>query len=432
MINFPNFSNILSRLRSDFQSSNPDSNPFLKTGFLKAILDSFAGRFNDLFQTLKEVLKQSFASTATDEFLLRIGNERGITSKVAQKSTGQIAITGVLTTDIPNGNQMVSSTGALFTTQESGIITAQVVSVSNLVQSGGIATATTADHELTNGNNVTISGADQVDYNGTFEIIAIDKDIFTYEVPAGTTSPATGTISLTINRSIVNIESSEGGSDTNLEANEKLDFVSTISDIDSQVGIIFNGLTGGTDDETEDEYRVRLLDIIREPVAPFNEANIDNNIQENVPTATRIFIQSVTPDAGQVTIYFVEDGQANILPSSANLTTAKEGLEDIRPAQIDPADIFVLAPTLVSQDFTFSSITPDTTTMREAIIENLKFLFNKSAVGITIKEEEYINIILNSIDTITGATLTDFTLSSPSGDLTYTSSQLGVLGDVNF
>ena len=56
------------------------------------------------------------------------------------------------------------------------------------------ATAIKANHGLPNGASVTIAGATPTTYNGTFTIVVLDANTFTYTLPSGAVSPATGTI----------------------------------------------------------------------------------------------------------------------------------------------------------------------------------------------------------------------------------------------
>ena len=71
------------------------------------------------------------------------------------------------------------------------------VSVSGITQSSGIATATATAHGFSDGDQVTIAGADQAGYNLTVNVTRVDANTFTYPVAAGTVSPATGTITAT-------------------------------------------------------------------------------------------------------------------------------------------------------------------------------------------------------------------------------------------
>ena len=71
-----------------------------------------------------------------------------------------------------------------------------LVSISGLSQSGGTATATVSAHGLVVGTplSLDISGASPAAYNGTFTCTPTNTTHFTYTVPAGTATPATGTI----------------------------------------------------------------------------------------------------------------------------------------------------------------------------------------------------------------------------------------------
>lgn len=67
--------------------------------------------------------------------------------------------------------------------------------VGSINRSGSTATANCVDHGFYNGSKVTIAGAVQPDYNGTFVIAVVDDDNFTYQVSGLPATPATGTIS---------------------------------------------------------------------------------------------------------------------------------------------------------------------------------------------------------------------------------------------
>lgn len=70
--------------------------------------------------------------------------------------------------------------------------------LASLTQAAGVATATViAGHGLTNLQMVTIAGAAQAGYNGSFTATVISSTVFTFPVAAGTVSPATGTVTAT-------------------------------------------------------------------------------------------------------------------------------------------------------------------------------------------------------------------------------------------
>lgn len=83
---------------------------------------------------------------------------------------------------------------------DQGLEVKDAETVTSLTSVTTTATLTTsANHGLKAGDYVTVSGANETEYNGTFEITDVPSDTtFTYTIVA-TTSPATGTISYTVN-----------------------------------------------------------------------------------------------------------------------------------------------------------------------------------------------------------------------------------------
>jgi len=75
--------------------------------------------------------------------------------------------------------------------------TAQSVSASNLTSSSGIATCTITAHGFSDGDTVTVAGANQSQYNGDQVVTISDANTFTYPIDDTPVSPATGTITAT-------------------------------------------------------------------------------------------------------------------------------------------------------------------------------------------------------------------------------------------
>jgi hypothetical protein len=69
-----------------------------------------------------------------------------------------------------------------------------LASVSSITRSGTTVTVTSNGHGFSTGQQITISGATQPEYNGTFAITRLDANRFTYFVGTEPESPATGTI----------------------------------------------------------------------------------------------------------------------------------------------------------------------------------------------------------------------------------------------
>lgn len=72
-----------------------------------------------------------------------------------------------------------------------------IFTLASLTQSGGVATGTTSTaHGLKVNDYVTIAGASETDFNGTFRVAGVTDTTFTYLVENNPSSPATGTITM--------------------------------------------------------------------------------------------------------------------------------------------------------------------------------------------------------------------------------------------
>jgi hypothetical protein len=69
-------------------------------------------------------------------------------------------------------------------------------SVTSITLVGTTATATSTAHGYANGNTVTIAGAVETEYNGTYTISNVATDTFDYTIVGTPASPATGTITV--------------------------------------------------------------------------------------------------------------------------------------------------------------------------------------------------------------------------------------------
>ena len=88
---------------------------------------------------------------------------------------------------------MITNSWAIWTSLEPG--TAK--SVTSITLSGTTATVTATAHGVSDGDPVNIAGANQAAYNGIKVISYVDANTFTFQTTAGTTTPATGTITAT-------------------------------------------------------------------------------------------------------------------------------------------------------------------------------------------------------------------------------------------
>lgn len=149
--------------------------------------------------------------------------------------------------------------------------------------------------------------------------------------------------------------------------------------------------------------------------------------------ATGTILASTAVALGQLRVFFMRDNDENPIPTASEVTTVKNQILTIKPANTADADVIVSAPTGVSIDFTFTALAPNTSTMRSAIEANLLEFFAESTdIGVDVDEDAYRSAIFNTVDTVTGDTVLTFTLSTPTTDITITSGEIGILGNVVF
>lgn len=432
-IDFPTYKEIIDRARADISQNLPGVDPTIFGSYVRALSDTVAGRSFDIILLQEQQLQEFFPQTASSDFLELWAGYEDITRNPATGATGPITFTGTIGSIIPLSTQIRSADGNIYETLASLTLANQLISITSLTRSGSEVTAITAsDHLLSSGQELDILGANETEYNGTQEITVTGSDSFTYQTTGTPATPATGTITADFDGGSVDIESQGTGSDQNLESGAQLSLVSPIAGVDTTARVQFGEVGGATDTETDDDLRTRVFQSRANPVANFNVAAIEKQALA-VPGVTRVLVKRITPYVGGVTILFVRDNDDNIIPSASEVTTVKDSILEILQASSDEADVFVLAPTPVTVNFTFTLLTPDTSTMRTAVEQNLiAFFQDEVTFEKDITEDKYRSAIINTIDPETGDSVSAFTLSSPSGDVTVTTNEIGVLGTIIF
>jgi uncharacterized phage protein gp47/JayE len=434
-IDFPDYDIIIARILADVEGALPGIDPTIHGSFENAFSIGLGGRAFDNVELLKQLLKEMFPQTASGVYLERFAGYNDLTRIVATSATGKVTFTGTISSVVPISTQIKStSTGETYTTDAEITLAAQSISVTSLTRSGTIATAVTAsDHKIASGMSITIAGANETDYNGTFTVTVTGTDSFEYTVSGSPSTPATGTITAAFDGEEVSITSVDTGEDVNLDSGAQLNLITPISGIDTTSLVQYSEITGGKDVESDDALILRVLYARANPVANFNVAAIEKQCFL-ISGVTRVKVKRITPAAGQVTILFVRDDDiGGIIPDSSEVTAVKISITKILPATSATADVIVTAPTAVTTNFTFTALSPDTATMRTAIQNSLKAFYRDNvAFEIDVTEDNYRNAIVSTIDPATGDIVNSFTLSAPSGDITVTTNEIGVLGTVSF
>ncbi len=421
----------------DLQQELPDTaNPFLEESWMGAQGRANARRVFDFYTQLR-ILEQECIPVTADEKLELWASYWGIVRNPATQSNGNVIATGSAGSVIPQGTSINSSDGVEYTTADDVTITDAIVSITSLTRSGNIATAVLAsDQPLYSGQTVTIAGADQTEYNGVQSIAVTGSNEFTYEVSGSPSTPATGTITAEITAAVLSVQSvafqnSAEGIEVNQEPNTRLTFSTPLAGVDNAVFVDQGAIGGGTDTETNEELRARLLDRVQNPVANFNSAAIVAQAK-TVPGVTDVFVFEITPDVGQVTIYFTRGNDDSPIPDASEVQPVKDAILEIKPANTADDDVIVLAPTGVNTQFNFTAIEPNDSETRDRVTANLEALFLDEAVVVgfqgasaSITEEQYGAAIVN-------AGVISFTLDTPAGDIGSTEGEYAVFTGADF
>jgi uncharacterized phage protein gp47/JayE len=144
-------------------------------------------------------------------------------------------------------------------------------------------------------------------------------------------------------------------------------------------------LTGGTDDETDEELRIRILRRIQQP--PMGGAAYDYEAWAlAVPGVTRAWCSPLEMGIGTVTVRFMMDdlrADNNGFPTGDDVLAVKTYLDEKRPVAVK--DSFVEAPIPQPIDIKISNLVTDSPSTHAAIEQQLEdMLYARAYPGATI------------------------------------------------
>lgn len=447
-LTYPTFDDLSAQIRAEFRKQLPDVDPTVFGSWARAFADGNSVLAQSISFLVRDLEQQLFPQTATGDFLDIWGTYEGLTRNPETPAGGAITVTGTAGTLIPALTNFTGSNGLAYKSTAVSTIVAVNQSISTLTRSGSLVTATLlSEHSLANGVEVTISGAAQAEYNGTFEVAVTSTLTFTYTIVGTPVTPATGSPVYAVDLASVTVESVDKGDTTNLESGAQLAFDIAIVGADSPGIVQWDGITGGAAEETDNEFRTRIIlsrSIIEGVFTPDQVKLAALSVTGN----TRAFVKKPTltvcaggtgsaadPVPGQVGVFILRDNDPSIIPSAAVLAATKQAIIDdgALPAHTSEVDLFVAAPTLVTIDFEFDGLSPDTATMRTAVAAQLQAFFEDTIdFEETVTEASYLGAIQQTQDLQTGQFISTFSLSAPSGDQAVSDGEIAVLGTVSF
>ena len=181
-------------------------------------------------------------------------------------------------------------------------------------------------------------------------------------------------------------------------------------------------LDGGADAETDTALRSRFIARIRQP--PHGGAKFDYEAWAlQVAGVTRVWIFPQELGAGTLTVRFVRDNDASLIPDSNEVATVQAYIDNLRPVT---AQVTVVAPVEVPLNLSIA-LTPNNTTVKAAVTAELADLISREAIpGGTL----YLSHIRAAISAAAGET--NYTMSAPNADVTNTTGNMTTLGAITW
>lgn len=441
-LSIPTRKSLVQSGRAYFQNNVPEWDASTsRRSYVAGLIVASMSALHDWYVALKLATLQFFPQTATGGFLTS-GWWSAITHLTLNPATparGIVALTGTAGAAVPVGS-VLSANGRSYTTDYGISVVAQSLSAVTLTRSGGTATFVTASpHHLASGQSVTISGAVPSDYNGTVQIIVTSDTAFAYPIATAPASPATGTPLLTATWGHVPVTCTATGQAGNLDGGSSLS-IASLAGVDASALVTFGGVVGGAETEAQEPFRTRLMQALGTDWGTFTGDEIEI-IAKQITGVTRVWVRKAMinpppgwPIEGQVFVAFMRDNDANPFPTSQNVNDVYSRIAALSmPAHTAPEDLVVTSPTPQPVDFIFSSISPDTPTMRAAIRASLAQFFREGVdYGVSIRQDDYRCAIRDSYDPIGRTRLASFTLAAPVGDVSVGVNSLATLGAVAF
>lgn len=195
-----------------------------------------------------------------------------------------------------------------------------------------------------------------------------------------------------------------------------------VAGVNSDAIVTAAALTGGADIESDNSLRARLIARIQQP--PQGGATFDYVTWAlQVAGVTRAWVYAQELGAGTVTVRFVRDNDATLIPDAAEVLAVQTYIDIKRPVT---ANVTVVAPVATPLAFSIA-VTPNTAAVQTAVQAELADLILREAIpGGTI----LISHIREAISIAAGET--NYVMSAPTADVTRTTGQITTLGVITW
>jgi uncharacterized phage protein gp47/JayE len=207
-------------------------------------------------------------------------------------------------------------------------------------------------------------------FNGTFGVVVPQGTILSYSTMEFQTMADITLSNTAVSGSILAMVPGVAG---NLDPGTTLSISDSI--VDASTTVVVDFLTGGTDEETDDELRARILQRIRQPPMG-GDADDYVNWTLRVPGVTRAWCFPMEMGVGTCTVRFMMDdlrADNGGFPLPDDVDTVAAYLDKVRPVTVK--DIFVESPIPYPINLRISWLDSDDASTRAAIEVSLEQQF---------------------------------------------------------
>lgn len=229
-------------------------------------------------------------------------------------------------------------------------------------------------------------------------------------------------VTLALGVATAQVTASTAGAEGNTAAGSSISFVSPVAGVNTAALVAAGGFVNGSDTETDDSLRLRLVARIQD--APHGGAKFDYvNWAKEVPGVTRAWCYPQELGAGTVSVRFMRDDDASAIPDAPEIAAVQAYLNERRPVT---ASVTVVAPIAVPLNFTIA-LTPNTLLVKTAVAAELVDLIRREAVpGGTL----LLSHIREAISLAAGET--NYVMTVPNADVVLTIGQISTFGVITW
>lgn len=213
----------------------------------------------------------------------------------------------------------------------------------------------------------------------------------------------------------------DAGANGDTSAGTPLFLLSPLAGVQS-TGSASTDIDGGLDVETDAQLLSRLLKRIRQP--PHGGAASDYELWAlEVPGVTRVWVYPLQMGAGTVTVLFVCDGEADIIPDAGKVAEVQAYIDARAPVT---AEVFVAAPVADPLNLAVK-LSPNTAAVQAAVrAEVADLIVRDSKPGSPI----YISRLREAVSIAAGEA--DNQITAPTADVAHATGHMAVPGTITF